>query len=95
MKLTPIREIDTLAAYEDFKEVFGEARGWALARAIGKVQNDPLLAPQAIADLQTAGFTRAQAEELMRQTIIGVTGKKPSAALFAHCGILPQSAAQA
>lgn len=93
MKLTPIREIDTLAAYEDFKEVFGEAKGWALARAIGKIQSDPMRAPQAIAALERAGFPRAQAEEVVRQVIIGVTGKKPSAALFARCGILQPSAA--
>lgn len=95
MNITPIRHIDTLAAYKDFIGVFGEPRAEALALAIGKVQSEPLDAPQAIADLQAAGFTRPQAEEVARQTIVAATGKKPSAALFAHCGILPQSAAQA
>jgi len=95
MNITPIRHIDTLAAFKDFTKIFGAAKADALATAIGKVQSDPETAPQAIADLQAAGFTRPQAEEVARQTIVAATGKKPSAALFAHCGILPQSAAQA
>jgi len=93
MKLTPIREIDVLAASSEFQEVFGEDKGWALAVVMGKVQRDPMVAPRAIADLQLAGFTRPQAEEVVRQTIIGVTGKKPPLELFAGCGIVPQSAA--
>jgi len=94
MKLTPIREIDVLAASREFREIFGEDKGWALAAAMSKVQCDPMSAPRAIADLQLAGFTRPQAEEVVRQTIIGVTGKKPPPELFTGCGIVPQPAAQ-
>jgi len=95
MKLKPIREINTLDAYRSFKKVFTEAKADALATAMGKVQSDPMSAPQAIADLEQAGFPRAQAEEVVRQTIIGVTGKTPPASLIEHSAILPQSAAQA
>ncbi|MDD9858096.1 MAG: hypothetical protein OXU96_08640 [Gammaproteobacteria bacterium] len=93
MDITPIRYIDTLAAFKDFTKIFGEAKADALATAIGAVQSEPETAPRAIADLQRAGFTRPQAEEVARQTIVAATGQKPSAELFARCGIAPQPAA--
>jgi len=92
MKLTPIRHIDTLAAYEDFKVVFGEAKGKSLATAIGKAQAEPETAPQVIADLQRAGFTHPQAEEVVRQTIIAATGETPPAELLARAAPPPSAA---
>lgn len=95
MKLTPIRYIDTLAAFKDFTKIFGEAKADALATAIGKAQCEPETAPQAIADLEQAGFTRLQAEEVVRQTIIAATGEAPPAELLVRRVTLPPSAAPA
>jgi len=94
MKLTPIRSIDVIAASRRFKAIFGEDKGFALAAAMSTIQADPESAPQVIANLERAGFTRPQAEEVVRQTIIGVTGKIPPSELLARRVILPQSAAE-
>jgi len=91
MKLVPLRHLDTLAAFKDFTKIFGAARADALATAIGKVQRDPDAAPRAVADLRRAGFTRAQAEEVVRQTIIVATGETPPAELLARRATLPHS----
>jgi len=91
MKLTPIREINTLDAYHKFEAVFEQPKADALATAIGKVQRDPDAAPRAVADLQRAGFTRPQAEEVVRQTIIVATGETPPAELLARRATLPHS----
>jgi len=83
------RHIDTLAAYKDFKAVFGHDRAEALALAIGKVQADPAAAPQAVADLERCGFTRPQAESVVGQTILSTTGKKPPLAYRATDELQP------
>jgi len=92
MKLTPIHYIDTLAVFKDFSKTFGEAKADALATAIGKAQAEPETAPQVIADLQRAGFTHPQAEEVVRQTIIAATGETPPAELLARAAPPPSAA---